>query len=526
VNRKPATPKDAAAVILIRENKVLWARRNPNIKFLGGWHAFPGGKVEAGDAEISIGNCADADLHKFVAAAAREAFEEVGVLLVRGGEKLTRGQRASLHDDLVSGRSSFAEILSHWNLRLDARDFLYTGFWTTPQFSPVRFKTRFFIVECPPKQEPYAAISEMQLPEFVAPEKALERWANAEVLISPPVLIALQELKEISPQRHGDAQEMQKEKNNFISSNLSFENLSSDSKFSVPLRLCGEKLLEKSAKSGGDIDYIELNPRVIVFPLETETLPPATHTNCFIVGRREFVVVDAAARMETEQAKLFAFIDEFVERGFVCKEIIVSHSHADHFGGETILQKHLNDKFNLKIPVSAHAETVEALRGRVEFQKLIADEEIIDLQDENGANFELKAFHAPGHARGHLCFYDESKGFLLSSDNIVGAGTVVIAPPEGDMADYLTTLERLKNLSNLRFLCGSHGAAVFDARGKIEEYVWHRLEREKQISEAFENGAKTIREIAEKVYAGLKPELFRYAEKSVEAHLEKLKIRL
>jgi hypothetical protein len=75
-------------------------------------------------------------------------------------------------------------------------------------------------------------------------------------------------------------------------------------------------------------------------------------------------------------------------------------------------------------------------------------------------------------------------------------------------------------------LCGSHGAAVFDARGKIEEYVRHRLEREKQISEAFENGAKTIEEIVGKVYVGLKPELFKYAEKSVEAHLEKLKIRL
>jgi 8-oxo-dGTP pyrophosphatase MutT (NUDIX family) len=146
VNQKPATPKDAAAVILLNESgdRVLWARRNPQIAFLGGWHAFPGGKLEASDALVSIENCADKELGKFVACAAREAFEETGVLLARGGDKLTRGQRASLHDDLISGRMTFAEILEHWNLRLDAADFAYTGFWTTPQFSPVRFKTRFF----------------------------------------------------------------------------------------------------------------------------------------------------------------------------------------------------------------------------------------------------------------------------------------------------------------------------------------------------------------------------------------------
>lgn len=517
MNHQPATPKDAAAVILIRENRVLWARRNPNIKFLGGWHAFPGGKVETSDDRIAVENCADADLKKFIVAAAREAFEEVGVLLARGGEKLTKGQRASLHDDLVSGRSSFFEILADWNLRIDARDFLYTGFWTTPQFSPVRFKTRFFVAECPLKQEPYAAISEMQSPEFIVPADALARWSNAEVLISPPVLITLQELT-AETQRRGGAEKTQEKINDYAFSSSPFS-----LKFSASLRLCVSSLLEKSQKCGGEIDHIELNPNVVVFPLKTETLPPATHTNCFVVGRREFVVIDAAARIESEQVKLYDLIDEFAARGFVCKEIIVSHSHSDHFGGETALQTRFRDKFGWKVPVSAHRATAESLDGKVAFQKFIGDEEIINLQDETGAKFELKAFHAPGHARGHFCFYDEARGFLLSSDNVVGAGTVVIAPPEGDMSEYLASLEMMRNLPNLRFLCGSHGAAIADAPGKIEEYIVHRLEREKQILEAVESGARTPGEIAEKVYAGLKPELFEFAEKSVEAHLDKLR---
>ncbi len=505
MNQKSATPRDAAAVILLNQDlsRVLWAQRNPKIAFLGGWHAFPGGKTDEEDSRIDVKNCSDANLAKFIVCAAREIFEEVGILLVRNGEKLTKGQRASLHDDLISGRSNFGEILSDWNLWIDAEDFNYTGYWTTPQFSPVRFKTRFFIVKCPSKQAPYAAITEMLAPEFITPESALARWANSEVLVSPPVLISLQELKTFLPPRRQETKENTKN-------------------ISASLRLCGKNLLKKSQNCDGNIDYIELNPRIICFPLRTETLPPATHTNCFIAGRKEFVVIDAATKDESEQAKLFELTGSFIEKGFVCNEIIVSHLHLDHFGGEMALQNHLRVRFGLEVPISAHKITAESLIGKVKFQKFIEDGEIIKLKDESGAEFEIKALHTPGHARGHLVFYDETRGFLLSSDNVVGAGTVVIAPPEGDMTDYLKSLEMMKNLPNLRHLCGSHGSAIFDAVGKIEEYIAHRLERESQVLDAFQKGAASPDEIAEIVYQNLKPELFLLAVKSVSAHLAKL----
>ena len=514
MNQKSATPRDASAIILIKDGKVLWAQRNPQLKFLGGWHAFPGGKTENSDAEIEVKNCEDVDLKQFIVSAVRECFEEVGVLIVRNGEKLTKGQRASLHDDLISGRSTFAEILAHWNLWIDAADFLYTGFWTTPQFSPVRFKTRFFIANCPDKQTPYAAISEMLTPEFITPQDALVRWKNSEVLISPPVLITLRTLAESSPQKRSDAENFnEKSKIDLIK----FSSFSSTS-----LRLCGENLLQKSQKCDGIIDYIDFNPHITIFPLRTETLPPATHTNCFIVGKKEFVVIDAASKDETELAKLFELIDSMIESGAICREIIVTHLHPDHFGGEMVLQKHLKEKFGLKVPVSAHKITAENLAGKVEFQQFIEDEQIFNLKDEREQTFELKALHTPGHARGHLAFYDSKFGFLLSSDNVISTGSVVIAPPEGNLIDYLATLERLKNLPNLRFLCGSHGTAIYDAKAKIEEYIAHRLEREKQIVEAVNSGAKTPSEIVAKVYVGLDEKLVRLAEKSVEAHLEKL----
>lgn len=494
MNQKSATPKDASAVILLNENlsQVLWIQRNPALKFLGGWHAFPGGKLEASDAEIKVENCSDAELGKYIVCAARELFEEAGILLTRGGDKLTKGQRASLHDDLTSGRFSLKEIFENWNLWLDAEDFFYTGFWTTPEFSPVRFKTRFFIAVCPQKQKPFPAMTELVSAEFITPENALEKWKSAEVLISPPVLISLREL----------ANEFPKTEN---------------------LKTVSQKLLEKSERFDGIIDYIDLNSHITVFPLRTETLPPATHTNCFIVGRKKFVVIDAAPKDETEQQKLFELIDAMIEDGCACKEIIVSHLHPDHFGGETALQKHLLEKFGLEISISAHKLTAESLDGKIEIQKFVADEEVFNLEDENGEEFKLTALHTPGHARGHLCFYDSEKGFLLSSDNVVGMGSVVIAPPEGNLIDYLNSLERMKNLPDLKNLCGSHGSAIYDAKAKIEEYIAHRLEREKQIIEAIESGAKTPQEIVQKVYVGLDEKLVRLAEKSVEAHFEKLK---
>lgn len=495
MNQQSATPKDASAVILLNEagDQVLWARRNPNLAFLGGWHAFPGGKLETSDALVTVKNYADEELKKFIVCAAREIFEEAGVLLVRNGEKLTRGQRASLHDDLISGRMTFAEILTHWNLWIDAEDFHYTGFWTTPNFSPVRFKTRFFLVVCPSKQTPFAAISELENIEFIQPNTALDRWKKSEVLISPPILLSLKTLAEVP-----------------------------NSTFQIPNSV-SEKLLENSQKSDGEIRYIEFNPRVICFPLKTETLPPATHTNCFVVGRKKFVVIDAASKNKSEQNALHELIDSLIERGGECQAIITTHHHSDHFGGETALQKHLFDKFGLPIPLAAHRAAAEYLTGKVEFQKFIKDGEAFHLQDETGAEFKLETIHTPGHASGLLAFYDAEFGFLLTGDNVINASFVVIAPPDGNLKDYLASLERLKHLPNLRFLCGSHGSAIFDAKGKIESYIAHRIEREKQILAAMKNGAKTVSEIVEAVYVDLKPELFRLAEKSVEAHLVKIR---
>src|SRR5262245_26752579 len=115
-------PKDAAAVILLRAGtdptnpEIYWVKRSQKLAFLGGFYAFPGGQRDQSDAEAPVENAPDLETAAMISCAARELFEELGVLAVRGGATLTVGQRESLLDDLNSGRMLWPELLRHYDL--------------------------------------------------------------------------------------------------------------------------------------------------------------------------------------------------------------------------------------------------------------------------------------------------------------------------------------------------------------------------------------------------------------------------
>lgn len=491
-HKETLIPASALVIVDQERRRILFAQRNPKLKFLGGFHAFPGGKQDQEDSSVRIANSRDRETDADIVCAVRETFEETGVLIVRGGDKLTKGQRVSLHDDLVSGRSSFKEILDHWGLWIDGDDFHDAGIWITPKFSNLRFKTRFFFTMCPSKQTPHEAIDELCSCEFIKPSDALNRWATQGVLLSPPVFIAFEEsLKK------------------------------TDSTGTFNLVDVAESLRIKSQEISGLITEVQINPHIRIIPLETKTLPPATHTNCFIVGDRTFVVIDAASPYPEEQSRLSSIVARLIESGSECLGIVTSHLHSDHVGGEQVLQKLLWEKYQKKVPLITHKRTATALADKLEFDLLIEDGHHFHLIDSQGGEFTLTALHTPGHARGHLCFYDESTGFLISCDNVLATGTVVIAPPEGNMSDYLESLRRLKELPGLRSLSGSHGTAVYDAKAKIEQYVSHRLYRENQILTYLRAG-KTEEEILSSIYSGLAIELLPLARKTIEAHVERI----
>jgi ribonuclease/clavin/mitogillin len=480
------TPRDAAAVILLRQNtdtndpEVFWVKRSDKLAFLGGFHAFPGGQLDADDATVEVKNSPNVETSAMISGAARELFEELGVLAVRGGDALTLGQRNSLLDDLVSGRMAWSALLKHYELHLDANDFTFAGRWVTPPFNARRFDTWFFLVNCPAKQEPHVIPGELSEGEWIRASEAHQRWQNAKVVAVPPTLHALKTLS------------------NGMTPDLV------------------ERFLARPHARGETARRIEFRPQFICFPVKTPTRPPATHTNCYLVYTSdEILVFDPGSPYEDEQQILADCIDEMIGEGRKVREIIITHLHPDHVGGVNVLKQHLGNK----VPIAAHKQTAAGLSD-VKVDRFINDDDVISLSGEPALS--LRVLHTPGHALGHLCFYDERTGALLTGDNIVGVGSVLIDPPEGNMIDYLASLERMRSLPNLTVLFGGHGPAIATPYQKIDEYISHRLEREQNILVAVRNGASTPTAIVAVVYTDVSPKAHAMAERAVLAHLEKL----
>lgn len=486
--------RDAAAVILLRPDtdpnnpEVFWVKRSTKLAFLGGFYAFPGGQRETNDADAQVENCVDQERAAMISCAARELFEEVGVLLARGSQTLTAGQRVSLLDDLESKRMTWSELLRHYGLHLDGNDFTFAGRWVTPPFAPRRFDTWFFLAKCPAKQTPTVTEdSELESGEWIAAGDAYEKWEQSEVIVVPPVLHALKTLA---------------------------RGLTDD---------LVERLLSVPEARRASTRRIEFLPRFICFPVRTPTKPPATHTNCYLIyTSSEILVIDPGSPYEDEQQALADCVDDLLASGKTVREIVLTHVHPDHVAGVNALNDHLQSKHGARVPVAAHRLTADSLRGQVSVDRHIDDEELLGL--EGRPAISLRALYTPGHARGHLCFYDERNGVLLSGDNIVGFGSVLIDPPEGNMQDYLNSLARMRALPNLLVLFGGHGPAIANPYQKIDEYISHRLQREELILTAVRDGASNPGEIVARAYTDVSPKAHAMAERAVLAHLEKLEV--
>ena len=492
ISALPPPPRDAAAVILLRPDpdpnnpEVFWVKRSTRLAFLGGYRAFPGGQREALDAEVTVRNCDDRERAAMISCAARELFEEVGVLLARGSETLTIGQRASLFDDLESGRTNWSQLLSNFGLQLDANDFTFAGRWVTPPFAPRRFDTWFFLAGCPAKQEPrITADSELENGEWIAARDAYGAWQHGEIIVVSPVLHAMKTLAEGMT---GDL---------------------IDRFLSVP-----EAHREVTRQ-------MEFQPNYFCFPVRTPTKPPATHTNCYLIyTSEELLIVDPGSPYEDEQQALAKTVDSLIAGGRTVREIVLTHVHPDHIAGVNALNAFLQTTHGRRVPVAAHRLTAESLKGQFAVDRCIEDDEVMALSGEPA--IRLRALYTPGHARGHLCFYDERTGALISGDNVVGFGSVLIDPTDGNMRQYLASLERMRSLPNLTVLFGGHGPPVANPYEKIDEYISHRHEREKMILVAVRDGAATPKEIVSRVYTDVSPKAHAMAERAVLAHLEKL----
>jgi glyoxylase-like metal-dependent hydrolase (beta-lactamase superfamily II) len=228
-------------------------------------------------------------------------------------------------------------------------------------------------------------------------------------------------------------------------------------------------------------------------------------TNTIVVGEETTgaLVIDPAV---DDSAYLEQVIAAGEARGGI-RRILITHGHPDHCGGAAALRTRLG------VPVLAFSRAGMAL----------ADEELEDGARLAAGDDTLRAIYTPGHRFDHLCFLLERAGILFAGDLLAGVGTVVIAPPEGDMGAYLTSLRRLQSLE-LRHIVPAHGPIILDPARKLAEYIEHRLLREQQVITAlgqFPRGA-TVGDLVPYVYADVSPSLHTLAAQSLTAHLLKL----
>jgi glyoxylase-like metal-dependent hydrolase (beta-lactamase superfamily II) len=166
----------------------------------------------------------------------------------------------------------------------------------------------------------------------------------------------------------------------------------------------------------------------------------------------------------------------------------------------------------MDVPVAAYKDAVEAPF----VTRRLSDGDRIELGETS-----LSAVHTPGHASAHLCYYLDAERAVFAGDVVAGFGTVVIAPPDGNMQEYFATLERLRSMGLARIYPG-HGPVIDDAPAKLDEYVAHRRERERQVVDAVAAGAAEIPAMVKRIYADVPEVLHPMAERSVLAHLEML----
>jgi glyoxylase-like metal-dependent hydrolase (beta-lactamase superfamily II) len=213
-------------------------------------------------------------------------------------------------------------------------------------------------------------------------------------------------------------------------------------------------------------------------------------TRTYLIG--EHVVLDPGPAIDAHVAKLAALQP---------RTILITHRHGDHAPAAVPLKQQTGAR-------------IVAPRG------VLSDDDV-DQRVEDGDLVEgLEVIATPGHTREHVC-YLSADGDLFTGDTILGAGTTTIFPPDGNMGDYLRSLQKLR-ARNPRRIFPAHGPTRDDAVALIDEYIAHRLQREQQVVDALAAGAGTLVQLRERIYPELDPRLHGAAEIQITAHLTKL----
>lgn len=475
----------AAAVALVSgtgpDLEIYLVHRARQLRFFGDYLAMPGGvRAECdGPDQPDLG-----DGPALRECALRELFEETGVLLDSGMRALPQGRRSELRRALLDSDESVSASAWRDLQQMSTGDAKLREVCRikTPAFAPVRYDTGFFLAELPSGEQPEIWPGELSGGRFQTPASFLEDWAKGERLIVPPVLVLLHRL---------------------VGGDLD--------------RFVHEADAMARGFRRGKLHRVWFSPGILMAALTTPTLPPATTTNCFLVGTSRLLIIDPGAPEPVDQERLFELLDELVAEGATLEAVVCTHHHPDHVGAVQAVSRRYD------LPVHGHRLTLDRLDPGFRRGRALADGDRLDLgrAPDGSSGWSLEAIFTPGHDRGHLAFQDSRYGALIAGDMISTVATIMIDPPEGHLETYMASLRRLRDLS-MTTLYPSHGPAVQNGQQIVEKFIKHREMRQSALAAALSEGPNTIEGLLPTVYWDIKEPMYPYAARSLCAGLQKL----
>ncbi len=526
----PPDARAAASLILLRDGaqglEVLMLRRAERAGDMrSGVTVFPGGILDPRDRHAH-GHCVGADDATmstrlgleiggldYAVAALRETFEEVGLLLAEG--EIDLGALRPWRERLQAGQGAIAEMCREQGLRLDMRGLAYFAHWLTPPGLPRRFDTRFFAALAPAAQEAEADRGEALELMWLAPRQALDPQQGLKLL--PVTGRILHELA-----AHADAGQAMAAFRARTQVSLTMPRRAASvggSRVVLPHELPYAEIARLDPEGRGDVwcdlqpgRAVRLSPRVIRVTAPNPGPMTGPGTNSYLVGEGDaWTVIDPGPAAEPQlQSHLQALLAAAPGR---IGQILVTHTHRDHSPAAAALARATGAVMLGRR--AAHAEWQD--QGFAPARELQHGERLV-----LGADTTLRAIHTPGHASNHLCYLLEQEKLLFTGDHVMQGSTVVINPPDGDMAAYLGALRSLLD-EDLEWLAPGHGFLVAEPHAVLRGLIAHRLRREAKVLAALQaSGPGTIDALLPHVYDDVPAALHPVAARSLLAHLLKL----
>ena len=452
--------------------EIFLAQRKAHLKSFPSLWSGIGGKVEPED-KFFVNNTTDSiTLDVLKACAFREVAEEAGlILLSQKVEQLSPQIETSL------------QTLHHARDEYDWLGLVPAGLKETPEFTisnPI-FKAQYFLYKLPNEIEiPITKEhKEFDIGAWKTPNEWIEGFENQTIRIPPPVI-------------------------SFLRTFLPNKSPTEAAKLSE----------ERNSKPIGLQTQVEIHPGIFVIPVLSQTILPATTTNCFLLGDKEHrYIIDPGSHLESENKRLVQVVRELNDFGTI-QGILLTHHHRDHLQGVSYLKQ------KLKIPVMAHEKTKELLKDSLQIDSVLQDKDILDLGfDTKQREWKLEIIFTGGHSKDHIVFLDKRFNALFAGDMVAGVGTVLVE----DMSEYLAGLDLLIE-KNIGMILPGHGIMNFEGQKLLEQYKSHRLERLKLIEAAFEKyeNKASISELTEVAYNDVDKEYHEAAQRQVATYLRYL----